>query len=67
MGLSIKTAVMVSVLAALWLLESWLPFYVEFREGRAQRFRHAARNLTMGMVNALLLALAFGSIPGTQY
>jgi sterol desaturase/sphingolipid hydroxylase (fatty acid hydroxylase superfamily) len=62
MGLSIKTAVMVSVLAALWLLETWLPFYAEFREGRAPRLRHAARNLTMGLMNALLLALAFGAL-----
>jgi len=62
MGLSIKTAVMVSVLAALWLLETWLPFYAEFRAGRSQRLRHAARNLTLGLVNAVLLALAFGAL-----
>ena len=62
MGLSIKTAVTVSVLAALWLLETWLPFYIQFRDGRSQRLRHAARNLTIGLVNALLLALAFGAL-----
>lgn len=65
MGLSIKTAVMVSVLAALWLMETWLPFYAEFREGRSQRLRHAARNLTLGLANALLLALAFGALLGS--
>lgn len=68
MGLSIKTAVTVSVLAALWLMETWLPFYAEFREDRGhrpkvgRRLRHAARNLTLGLVNAMLLALAFGAL-----
>lgn len=62
MGLSLKTPVLAGVLAALWLLETWFPFYAEFRDARSQRFRHAASNLTIGLVNAWLSALAFGAL-----
>jgi sterol desaturase/sphingolipid hydroxylase (fatty acid hydroxylase superfamily) len=40
-------------LVILWMLESWLPFM----QGRRQRLRHAARNLTLGLLNAAALAL----------
>lgn len=40
-------------LAFLWVLESWVPF----RKGRCRRLRHAARNLTLGLLNAATLAL----------
>jgi sterol desaturase/sphingolipid hydroxylase (fatty acid hydroxylase superfamily) len=40
-------------LVSLWLLESWLPFM----KGRRQRLRHALRNLTLGLLNAAVLAL----------
>ena len=62
MGLVIKTVLSVSTLAALWLLETWLPFYAQFRGDRPQRLRHDARNLTFGLANALLMALAFGAL-----
>jgi sterol desaturase/sphingolipid hydroxylase (fatty acid hydroxylase superfamily) len=68
MGLTTKTVVTVAVLAALWLLETWLPFYAQFRDGRGhrtkvgRRLHHDARNLTLGLGNALLLALAFGAL-----
>jgi len=40
-------------LVILWALESWLPFM----KGRRQRLRHAARNLTLGLLNAVVIAL----------
>jgi sterol desaturase/sphingolipid hydroxylase (fatty acid hydroxylase superfamily) len=40
-------------LVSLWVLESWLPFM----KGRRQRLRHAVRNLTLGLLNAAVLAL----------
>ena len=39
----------------LWVLETWLPF----AEGRAERIRHAGRNLTLTFLNAVMLALVF--------
>jgi sterol desaturase/sphingolipid hydroxylase (fatty acid hydroxylase superfamily) len=40
-------------LVSLWALESWLPFM----KGRRQRLRHAARNLTLGLLNVVVIAL----------
>jgi sterol desaturase/sphingolipid hydroxylase (fatty acid hydroxylase superfamily) len=40
-------------LVSLWALEGWLPF----RKGRSQRLLHATRNLTMGLLNGVLIAL----------
>jgi sterol desaturase/sphingolipid hydroxylase (fatty acid hydroxylase superfamily) len=40
-------------LISLWALESWLPFV----KGRRRRLLHATRNLTMGLLNAVLIAL----------
>lgn len=75
MGMTTKTVVTAGVLAALWLLETCLPFYAQFREARGhgkasdakrcsigRRIRHDAQNLTFGLANALLLALAFGAL-----
>ncbi|HZS04800.1 MAG TPA: sterol desaturase family protein [Blastocatellia bacterium] len=42
-----------SGLILFWALESWLPFM----KGRRERLRHAARNLTLGLLNAGVLAL----------
>lgn len=40
-------------LVSLWTLESWLPFM----KGRRDRLRHATRNLTLGLLNAAVMAL----------
>jgi sterol desaturase/sphingolipid hydroxylase (fatty acid hydroxylase superfamily) len=40
-------------LVSLWALEGWLPFMKD----RQQRLLHATRNLTMGLLNAVLIAL----------
>jgi sterol desaturase/sphingolipid hydroxylase (fatty acid hydroxylase superfamily) len=40
-------------LVCLWGLESWLPFM----KGRRRRLRHASRNLTLGLLNTLVIAL----------
>ncbi len=68
MGLTTKTTVAVIVLTALWLLETWLPFYAQFRDGRGRRrklgrrLRHGARNLAIGTFNSLLSAVVFASL-----
>jgi sterol desaturase/sphingolipid hydroxylase (fatty acid hydroxylase superfamily) len=51
-----KAMVTVSVLAALWAWETWLPFFE-----RRQRLRHAGRNLTVALLNTVVLAVAFGT------
>ncbi len=43
---------------ALWILETGLPFV----EGRAERIRHAGRNLTLTFLNAAMLALVFSGL-----
>jgi sterol desaturase/sphingolipid hydroxylase (fatty acid hydroxylase superfamily) len=53
-----QTIVAVCGLTLLWALESFLPFM----QGRKQRLRHAARNLTLGFLNALVLALLAGPL-----
>lgn len=45
-------------LVSLWALESWLPFM----KGRQHRLRHAARNLTLGVLNAAAIALLTGPL-----
>jgi sterol desaturase/sphingolipid hydroxylase (fatty acid hydroxylase superfamily) len=53
-----KRALPVILLAAFWCWETWQPFFGQ-REGR---LRHATRNLAIALLNAVVLALAFGSI-----
>ena len=53
-----KRAVPVLLLVMFWCWETWQPFF-----GKKQdRFRHAARNLTLALVNTVILAVAFGSL-----
>lgn len=52
----LKRAAPVVLLAVFWSLESWRPFFA-WRDGR---WRHAARNLSLAVVNTFVLALAFG-------
>ena len=46
------------VLATLWTLEAPVPFL----SNRKGRFRHAARNITIGAFNSILLAILFAPV-----
>ena len=45
--LQVQTVIAVAVLLLLWLLEAWLPLFVD----RRHRLRHAVRNLVMAGIN----------------
>ena len=47
-------------LAGLWIAEGFVPFYAKFTKSLRQRVRHDARNLCIGICNALLLGFLFG-------
>jgi sterol desaturase/sphingolipid hydroxylase (fatty acid hydroxylase superfamily) len=49
-----QVLVVASALVLLWALETWLPS----QPARTGRTRHAARNLTLGLANAAVLAVA---------
>jgi sterol desaturase/sphingolipid hydroxylase (fatty acid hydroxylase superfamily) len=52
-----KFAVTVGLLILFWSWETWWPFF-----GRRQgRLRHAGRNLTIALLNTIVLAAVFGS------
>jgi sterol desaturase/sphingolipid hydroxylase (fatty acid hydroxylase superfamily) len=52
-----KAALTVGLLALLWGVETWQPFFAR-REGR---LRHAGHNLALALGNTIVLALAFGT------
>jgi sterol desaturase/sphingolipid hydroxylase (fatty acid hydroxylase superfamily) len=54
----VKRAAPVVLLALFWGWESWRPFFGH-REGR---YRHAAHNLAIALVNTLVLGLLFGAV-----
>lgn len=56
----VKPLVTAALLAMLWTWEAWRPYFAQFT-GRRARLRHDARNLSFGIVNALLLAVLFGA------
>ena len=49
----VPTAVAVIGLIIIWTLETWWPFILE----RRGRLRHALRNLTLGVLNALVMGI----------
>jgi sterol desaturase/sphingolipid hydroxylase (fatty acid hydroxylase superfamily) len=51
----LQFAVSVVVLLTLWLLEAWVPLFVE----RPQRLRHAGRNLAVAGINMAIIGLGF--------
>ncbi|HJO04292.1 MAG TPA: sterol desaturase family protein [Acidobacteriota bacterium] len=54
-----KTVIGGLVLVSLWLSETWLPFYAQFRNDRSARIRHDARNLFIGIFNSGIVAVLF--------
>ncbi len=56
-----KTLVAGVFLIVLWAGEAFAPFYPHFRGGLRERLLHDGRNLGLGVVNALFLALLFGA------
>lgn len=62
MEIEAKTLVAALALVMLWTAESLIPFYHEFEEGMGARLRHDARNLLLGIGNALLLSVLFGGL-----
>ncbi len=57
-----KTLVGGLVLVALWLGETWVPFYAQFRDDRTERVRHDLRNLFIGVLNSIIVAVAFSGL-----
>jgi sterol desaturase/sphingolipid hydroxylase (fatty acid hydroxylase superfamily) len=55
--LRVQTGVSVGVLLVLWLLETWLPVFVD----RPHRLRHAFRNLVMAGINLAVMGLVFAA------
>jgi sterol desaturase/sphingolipid hydroxylase (fatty acid hydroxylase superfamily) len=53
--LGVQTGVAVGALALLWLLETWLPLFLD----RPRRYRHAFRNLVVGGLNLAATGLVF--------
>lgn len=56
-----KTLIAGIALITFWAAEGFAPFYPQFKSGFRERLRHDARNLGVGLANALLLALLFGA------
>ena len=61
MDIAPKTFIAGIFLIVLWAVEGFAPFYPQFKGGFRERLRHDVRNLGLGLVNALLLALLFGA------
>ena len=58
----IQASAAVVVLGALFVVEGVHPFFGFFRGRAAERRVHAARNLALGLVNALAVALVFAGL-----
>ena len=56
-----KTIAALGMLAVLWSLEGFLPFFHEFNE-RGKRYPHAGRNLAVGAFNALVMGALFSGM-----
>ncbi len=61
LGWELKALSAAGVLAALWIGESYFPFYSGFTGQLKQRLRHDAKNLAFGLANAALLVLLFSA------
>ena len=50
------------MLIALWIGETYLPFYSQFGNDRTARLRHDSRNLFIGLLNAAIISVVFSGI-----
>ena len=57
-----KTIVAAVVLCALWLAEHRFPFFLGFWSGNRGRVRHDARNIALGLTNALVATMLTGTL-----
>src|ERR1041385_1768358 len=55
--LQLQSGIAVGVLVLLWLLETWLPLFVD----RPHRWRHAFRNLVVAGINMAVIGVLFAS------
>jgi sterol desaturase/sphingolipid hydroxylase (fatty acid hydroxylase superfamily) len=55
--LQVQTVSAAGVLVLLWLLETWLPLFVD----RPHRYRHALRNLVVGGINMAVIGVLFAA------
>jgi sterol desaturase/sphingolipid hydroxylase (fatty acid hydroxylase superfamily) len=55
--LKVQTGVSVGVLLVLWLLETWIPVFVD----RPHRLQHAARHLVIAGINLAVMGLLFST------
>jgi hypothetical protein len=58
-GSQVRSVTAVAVLVLLWFWESLAPFVPLFARQLRERAAHAARNLALGILNALLVSLLF--------
>lgn len=57
-----KTIVAACALCVLWLAEHRFPFFLEFWSQKHDRLRHDARNLALGLMNAVLAVALTGTL-----
>lgn len=60
----IRLTLSLTMLFALLLWESWRPFFAFFAAKSRERLTHIVRNLAMGLLNVLLVALIFWALWG---
>ncbi len=61
------TWIPVGVLVVLWGLEALIPFYAQFRGRLRERLTHDVRNLALGLLNKVLVIVAFGALYGIAH
>ena len=57
-----KTIVAACALCVLWLAEHRFPFFLEFWSSKSDRLRHDAKNLAVGMTNAVIATALTGTL-----
>ncbi len=57
-----KAIVAACALCLLWVAEHRFPFFMEFWSNKSDRIRHDARNLTLGLTNAVIAAALTGAL-----
>ncbi len=60
--MNLANIIVAASFSALWLLESWIPFYEEFPGGAKEKIGHDSRNLALGLINAVLTAIIVATL-----